>query len=60
MLTDLAKLQKKYNKKVKDTIYYKWHITIPPDVVTLMDWEKNIDLVFKPHPKTGKLVIEKK
>jgi hypothetical protein len=52
------KLQKRFNRKVGDTEYAKWMITIPPDEITRLGWKEGIDLEVD--IKDGKLVLKPK
>ena len=58
----LSKRRKQKDGSVKD--YDRFVFTISPDVIQLMGWDdeklKDVEFQAKAHPKTGKLVIEKK
>ena len=63
MIKQELKLQKQTHKIVKGVPYSKYVFIIPPDIIKLMGWDdvkKDTEFEAKAHPKTGKLVIEKK
>jgi hypothetical protein len=53
----LVKLEKSLNRTVKGVEYYRWRLTLPPEVVKALGWDDGDEL--EPTAEGGKLVIRK-
>ena len=54
----MLKITKVINRRVGDTEYHRYRLTLPNDIVKKLRWSEKTNVTFK--IKDGKLVIEKK